>query len=517
MLAAGFVQLQAQGPVSEPRCPKLVLLIAIDQFRYDYLPRFRSEYTGGLARLMDHGASFVNANLEHYPTATAVGHSTMMTGATPALSGIIGNEWYDRASGKAVTSVSDDSVQLLGATGPGSSPRRLLVSTVGDELKRSGSPNSKVIGISLKDRAAILPSGHMANAAYWFDHATGNFVSSTFYFPELPAWVNAFNSRHEAAAFAGKLWLPAAAGQQERRLPNEPGSKLNDALYASPFGNTLLAAFTGQAIDAEHLGTRGVTDLLTVSFSSNDAVGHRWGPDSPEVHAVCLSVDRAIGKLLDHLDRTVGLNNTLVILTADHAVSPKPEVLEAQKMPGGRFKGDFFAPLTQALTERYGAGRWLIGTSGASPYLNYQLIRDKKLNLDDVIRVAALAMASAPHVVRVYPRRQLITSRGAADIIDKRVMRSFNFSRSGDMEIIMEPYWVRGGSGATHGTPYNYDSHIPLIFMGRGIRPGRYFTAAVQNDLAPTVAALLDVEIPSGSAGRVLNEIIDPVALAGQP
>ncbi|MCX6621085.1 MAG: alkaline phosphatase family protein [Acidobacteria bacterium] len=517
-LLACSAGLHGQGPTAAPRRPKLVLLVAIDQFRYDYLPRFRGEYTGGLKRLLDHGASFVNANLQHYPTVTAVGHSTMLTGATPALSGIIGNDWFDRASGKPVTSVSDDTVKPLGGEkAGGASPRRLLVSTIGDELKRSGSPASKVFGLSMKDRSAILPAGHMANGAYWFDDLTGHFVSSTFYFPELPGWVGKFNARRESDKFAGKVWLAAKGGQKERRIPGEPGWKLNAAVYNSPFGNDLLELFAEQTIDAERLGTRGVTDLLSVSFSSNDAVGHAFGPDSPEAHAVSIGVDRSIGKLFAFIDQKVGLKDVLVILTADHAVCPVPELLESQQMPGGRLKGDFAAPIQQALEARFGPGRWLNSTAGSSPYLNYKLIQEKKLDIDDVVRVAAVAIATAPHVVRVYPRQQLLTSRGAIDIIDSRVMRSFHGPRSGDMEILVEPYWIHGSSGTTHGSPYNYDTHIPLVFMGPGIRPGRYYRAAALNDLAPTVAAMLDIEIPSGSVGRVLDEAIDAAALAQRP
>ncbi len=502
----------AQSASPQRGRPKLVLLIAIDQFRYDYLPRFRSEYTGGLATLLQHGASFVNANLDHYPTVTAIGHSTMLTGATPALSGIIGNDWYDRASGKQITSVSDDSTKLLGGVGDhaGSSPHRLLVSTIGDELKRSGSAESKVIGMSLKDRSAILPSGHMANGAYWFDEESGAFVSSTYYFPALPEWASAFNARHEPEKFAGKAWLPESAGKPERRIPSERGRKLNDAVYGSPYGNDLLELFAERAIDAEKLGQRGVTDLLTVSFSSNDAVGHSFGPDSPEVHAVSINVDRAIGRLFAHLDRTVGMKNVLVMLTADHGVSPVPEVLQSQKMPGGRITGDFFVPIRQALERRFGPGLWLLSTAGSSPYLNHQLIHEKNLDPAEVRRVAAQAIEDAPHVARVYTREQLTTIRSAADIIDSRVMRSYNAERSGDLEVLLEPYWIRGGgTGATHGTPYNYDTHIPLVFMGPGIRPGTYYESAVLNDLAPTVAAMLDIEIPSGSVGRVLDEALE--------
>ena len=271
VLAAG--ELSAQNRM--PQRPKLVLLVAIDQFRYDYLTRFRGDYTGGLQRLLERGAVFTNAYLEHYPTVTAVGHSTMLSGATPATSGIIGNDWYDRESRKAVTSVSDDETKLLGAPGAaGMSPRRLLVSTIGDEMKRGISRESKAIGLSLKDRSAVLPLGRTADAAYWYDDDTGAFVSSTYYFPELPAWVTAFNAPKPANTYAGKVWLPAADGRPARALPTTVDAKLTAAVYASPYGNELLEQFAETAISAEKLGQRGVTDILTVSFSSNDAVGH---------------------------------------------------------------------------------------------------------------------------------------------------------------------------------------------------------------------------------------------------
>ncbi len=495
---------------AQPARPKLVMLVAIDQFRYDYLPRFRKEYTGGLARLLNNGASFVSAYLEHYPTVTAVGHSTMFSGATPALSGIIGNDWYDRATKKQVTSVSDPNSKLLGgpaADAEGSSPHRLLVSTIGDELKRVSS-TSKVIGISMKDRSAILPAGHMADASYWFNDRASAFVSSTYYFPALPAWVQEFNARAEPMKFAGKVWLDANGDIKERRIPME-GATMNPSIYSSPYGNDLLENFVEQAIANEKLGTRGVTDVLTVSFSSNDAVGHTYGPDSPEAHAVSLGVDRSLGKLLDYVDKTIGLKDVLVILTADHAVSPLPEVLAAQKMPGGRLRGDFFAPIKKELEARYGDGLWLLSTAGTSPYLNYELIAQKKLDIDEVIRVAAHAIESAPHVQRVYTRTQMAYSRGVADPIDARVMRGFNADRNGDLEVILDPYYIRSSAGTTHGTPYNYDAHIPLVFMGPGIKPGRYYRSAALNDLAPSVAAMLDIEIPSGSVGRILEEMLN--------
>src|SRR5450759_3422850 len=238
-----------------PKKPKLVLAIVVDQFRYEYLTRFRSEYNGGLARLLSQGAVFTNASYIHVPAITAVGHSTFLTGATPSVSGIVGNDWYDRDEGVKVSSVSDAKTQLLGASGAGSSPNRLLVSTVGDELKIAGGGKPRVIGVSLKDRAAILPSGHMADGAYWFDPKTGNFVSSSYYYKELPAWVQEFNAPGLADKYRGVTWLG-------HKMP-EDNAKLFTALEATPFGNELIEDFTEQALAAEQLGTREFTDLLT--------------------------------------------------------------------------------------------------------------------------------------------------------------------------------------------------------------------------------------------------------------
>ena len=496
-----------------PPRPKLVLFIAIDQFRYDYLTRFRSEYTGGLKTLLDRGAVFANANLEHYPTVTAIGHSTMLTGATPSISGIIGNDWFDRESGKSVTSVSDDNTRLLGGGDrAGSSPHRLLVSTVGDELKRSGLQAPKVFGISLKDRSAILPAGHMADGAFWFSSDTGEFVSSTYYYKELPAWVKAFNEEKHPEKYAGKVWVSATNGATERKLLEKPGPMLYSGVYASPYGNDVLALFAERALTHEKLGQRGTTDLLSVSFSSNDAVGHAFGPDSVEAHTISLNVDKALGRLLDAVDRQVGLDNVLIALTADHAVSPIPEVLSEQHMPGGRLKGNFFAPMQTALEKKYGEGKWILSTAGSSPYLNHDLIAAKNIRPAEVRSVAAFAIKDHPQVMRVYTRDQILNGRAVIDRIDERVFRGFNEKRSGDIDVILNPYWIRGTTTATHGSPFNYDTHIPLILMGKSVKSGFYYQHAAQNDLAPTIASMLSIEIPSGSVGRVLYEVFQPVS-----
>ena len=513
---AGALPVSSQSSTPEI---KLVLLIAVDQFRFDYLTRFRAEYREGINRLLQEGAVFTDANLEHYPTVTAVGHATMLSGAIPADSGIIGNDWYDRETRASVTSVFDPAVKPLGAeTGASASPRRLLVSTVGDELKMAaGLPKGsekapRVIGVSLKDRSAILPVGRGADAAYWWDTKSGSFVSSTYYFPDVPEWVRTFNGRRTADAHAGAAWTVLASPSTPplRRLP-EGGAALYDAIYGSPFGNELVVQFSNEALSRERLGQRGVTDVLAVSFSSNDSVGHTHGPDSPHVRDIAVRTDRAVGQLLSHVDKSVGLRHTLVAFTTDHGVAPLPESLQGYALPGGRLtRDDVFGPIEKALASRYGPGKWILATAGSSPYLNYELMETLELDPEEVRRTAAAAAAKVPHVARVYTRDQLLRGDVPKDRIGSRVLRGFNAQRSGDLEIILEPYWIRQATGTTHGTPYNYDAHIPLILMGRDIRPGLYSKHAALNDLAPTISTLLGVEIPSASVGRVLTEAIQP-------
>jgi len=517
-LAALAVALPAGQPAPRPDI-RLVLLIAVDQFRYDYLTRFRPEYTDGFDRLLTSGAVFTNANLEHYPTVTAIGHSTMLTGATPSVSGIIGNDWFDRDTGTTVTSVSDPAVKALGSpTGSAASPRRLLVSTVGDELKMSsafpkGSPDApRVIGVSLKDRSAILPAGRSADAAYWWDAKTGSFVTSTYYFNDAPDWVRTFNDLKPADAYADASWtILAAPSTSLKQLPSERGAPLYDAVYGSPYGNELLVGFAGELLTREQLGQRSATDLLSVSFSSNDSVGHTYGPDSPQVRDIAVRTDRTIGRLLTQVDKLVGLEHTLVAMTTDHGVAPLPEALNERSMPGGRITNeDLFGPIERALIARFGKGKWLMATAGSSPYLNYEQIQKRRLDPTEVRRVAAAAAAAVPHVARVYTRDQLLRGDVPNDRVGNRVLRGFNPQRSGDLEIILEPYWIRQAKGATHGTPYSYDAHIPLILMGSAIKPGKYSAPAALNDLAPTLSTLLGIEIPAGSSGRILTEALLP-------
>jgi predicted AlkP superfamily pyrophosphatase or phosphodiesterase len=508
-----------QAPAPRPAPPeiRLVLLIAVDQFRYDYLTRFRGDFTSGFARLLTQGAVFTDANLEHYPTVTAIGHATMLTGATPSVSGIIGNDWFDRETGTQVQSITDTTVKPIGAPDAATaSPRRLLVSTVGDELKlASGAPKGsdaapRVIGMSLKDRSAVMPAGRGADAAYWLDTKSGAFVSSTYYMPDVPAWVKAFNDRHLADKHLGQVWTPLSPPAVSlKQLPKELGTPFYEAVFGSPFGNELLLEFASDGLTHERMGQRGVTDLMSVSFSSNDSVGHTYGPESPQVRDITIRTDRVIGQLLDRVDKAVGLQHTLIALTADHGVAPLPENLAARSLPGGRIVNkDLFGAIQKALEAKYGPGEWLASTAGSSPYLNYALIAEKKLNPEEVRRVAADAALAVPHVTRVYTRDQLLRGDVGDDRIGRRVVRGFNVQRSGDLEIILEPFWMRATSGTTHGTPYNYDAHIPLVIMGPPIKAGVYSDPVALNDLAPTLATILNVQTPSGSSGRVLTEAI---------
>ena len=495
------------GPRGDFKKPKLVLGIVVDQFRYDYLTKFRKDYTGGFARFMKNGAVFTNAYHEHFPTVTAIGHSTFMSGATPSISGIVNNSWYDRDTGQTVTSVSDDNAKLLGATGKGSSPRRMLAGTLGDEMKMAGC-ECKVIGISIKDRSAILPAGHIADGAYWFDGQTGNFVSSTFYFPELPAWVKSFNDKRPADQYAAAKWKAFDSNTIYKTMPEKPGSELYGALEAAPFGNDLIEAFAEQAMAAEKIGAHAGTDLLTVSFSANDYVGHRVGPDDPMVRDISVQTDRLLEKFFNYIDSTVGLDNVLVVLTADHGVAPLPEVSIKRGMPGGRANAaDMFRLINAALVQKYGDGKWIEASSGPIPYFNRELARQKNATLAEVERTAAEVLRNLPNIFRVYTRDEIIHGQMIEDRFSQRVRNGFYASRSGDLIIIPDAYWIFEPSGASHGTAFNYDTHVPILFMGPNVRPGFYDGAIAVNDIAPTLATILSIETPSGSVGRVLSEM----------
>ena len=556
-IAAGQQQPSSQVGQRAKR-PRLVLLIAVDQFRYDYLERFGDLFVAnGLRRLIRDGASWVDTNYDHMPTYTAPGHSTMMTGAYPAESGIIANEWPDRLTGKKVSSVSDDSVKLLGGNpnDAAASPRRLMSSTLGDELRLATNDRSKVIGISVKDRSAILPAGGHANAAYWL--SGGNMVSSTYYFAQLPGWVTNFNTARPADKYFGAKWerlLPENeylkhAGPDSPPWENigtvagdtnafphiitggagGPGRDFYGALEYSPFTNDLLVSFAQQALLNEQLGQDDDTDVLSVSFSANDYVGHRYGPYSQEVMDITLRVDRQIATLLDSVEARVGLSNTIVVFTADHGVAPIPEHTAALGLGGARLNAvDVLTTIRSAISARY-------NSRGKSPdptadyiykyddlgtpreafingnlYFNYSALKRDGVSLDEIAQLAGDAALTVPGIARFFTRAQL--QRGATSItdpIERRALHGFYPARSGDLVIVTEPFKYLGESvPATHGSPYSYDTHVPMIIMGSGLNPGLYFEVASPADIAPTIAALLGIQAPSNVTGRVLLEAL---------
>jgi predicted AlkP superfamily pyrophosphatase or phosphodiesterase len=477
-----------------------VVAIIVDQFRYDYMTRFDGDYHDGLRELRDAGAFFTDGHQAHFPTVTAVGHAAFLTGSIPAVNGIVGNEWFDRETGQMVTSVSDDATKLLGGNGgKGSSPRRLVGSTLGDEIKATGPADTEVIGISLKDRAAILPPGHAANAAYWFENDSGQFVTSTYYMQELPAWVQAFNKSGAAGKYAAAKWSAF------RTLSAVLGKAYYEAMIATPYGNDMLEAFAEEALKEERLGRHSGTDVLTVSFSSNDLLGHQVGPDAPEVRDMCIQTDRVLGRLLRAVEAEAGAGNYVVVFTSDHGVAPKPEELTKRGIPAGRFSREqVYQAIEAALTEKYGPGKWIVGSDELAPYLDRDLLRAKHAGLGEAEEIAAEAVRKLPYVFRVYTSAQLEHENLAGDPIGTLLERGYYRGRAADLFIVQKPYWLASKEGTSHGTPFSYDTHVPIIFLGRGIRAGRYDENVRVADVAPTLAALLGVNTPSGSVGRVL-------------
>jgi len=556
--------------------PRLVVGIVVDQMRYDFLTRFWDRFgDDGFKRLVGEGFSFGNARFDYVPTTTCPGHASIYTGAPPSVHGIIGNDWFARAPVDAeVYCAADPAVKLVGGSASSStksgqrSPRNMLTTTVADEIKLASRMQSIVVGISEKDRAAIMPAGHLADAAYWLDDASGEWVTSTYYYrndknaeaPELPAWVKNFNSENSAEKYLGRPeingeWntLLDISSYEESTDDDSPYEKsiggkdeatgeyrkpvfpyvLKDVLAqnpddtkgfygrlitATPFGNSLTKDFALAAVKGAGLGKDGVTDFLAVSFSSTDIIGHYYGPRSIEVEDTYLRLDRDIAALLESLDRLVGEGNYLVFLTADHGVVDVPLSLEDAGVPAGYFTEDdeLINLLNAHLGEVFGAGRekLVLAYSNQQVYLDRGLIRSKlRASVADVQRETADFLLTLPGVADAVTATELSGAdftTGARALVDS----GYNMKRSGDVAVIMEPAWIEykaryGKRGTTHGAPYAYDTHVPLIFYGWKIRRGSSMRPVNITDAAPTVSALLGIPFPNGATGQPLVELFE--------
>jgi len=520
--------------------PKLVLVIVVDQFRYDYLERFGDlfgEY--GFKLVTKRGALFTNANYDYVPTFTACGHAAIFSGSIPSQNGIVGNAWFDRESGKVRIMVADDAAHTVTSDGPSArggaaSPRTLIGTTIGDQMRLSNNLQSKVFTASLKDRAAVLPGGQHPNGAYWFNEASGGFVSSDYYAKELPAWVRSFSANVKADKYFGMKWdriLPAEAYKRAQpenlslqksalggRFPyavtggeDKPGQKFYTAFEITPFASEYLANFCMAAVGAESLGADEYPDLLSISFSSPDLTGHYYGPDSAEIEDTYIRLDRVIADLLGFIDGRIGLANTIVVVTGDHGVAPVPEYAHSNGFDAARMSGrEVVDAVNKALGARFGEGKWVQNFINDQLYLDQKLIADKKVDAAEAERVAGETALTLAGVVNYFTRTQLVGGRMPDGPIARRVANGFNRERSGDVWLITKPFYFfsEGDLPTTHGSPYNYDTHVPVVLFGAGVKPGRYNDACSPSDIAPTLAALLGIEPPSNRTGRVLTEAL---------
>jgi predicted AlkP superfamily pyrophosphatase or phosphodiesterase len=516
----------AQAPGSggaAPVRPRLVVVVAVDQMRADYLDRFRPLFSAGLKRLADEGAVFTNALYRHACAETGPGHATLLTGRSPRSSGIVGNGWYDRTLRRRVNVVDDPAVRLLGSSrGRTASPAYLDGFTVGDVLK-TASPASRVIGVSFKDRAAILPAGRRADGAYWFQTTDGRFVTSSWYAERAPGWLEAWNARRPADAYAGRPWerlLPdpasylryagedAVVGEFDRKdivfphLPRgaPPAVEFYDYLRRTPFADELLVDLALAAMSGHDLGRDEATDILTVSFSACDVIGHAFGPDSQEQMDNLLRLDRTIGRLLDEAERRAGMGQVLVVLSADHGVMPLVELLKARGLDARRADpAELYQPVERALAARFPGARGLVADPDPIEFvLDREAIARQGLRFGDVEQTIREALLSTGLVEAVYTQAELMGGRRPDDPFFDLHQRAFFAPRSGDLLARVRRYTYLGGytGGTGHGTPHDYDRHVPIVFLGPGIRPGRRDDPSGPEDIAWALGRLLGLDYP---------------------
>jgi predicted AlkP superfamily pyrophosphatase or phosphodiesterase len=526
----------AQAPTS-PKKPKLVVGIVVDQMRQEYFYKFQDRYTeGGFKRLLNEGFVMKNAHYNYIPTYTGPGHASVYTGATPATHGIIANDWYVRSLGKSMYCAGDSTVQAVGGSTENGkiSPRNMYTTTISDELRFATNKQSKVVGIAIKDRGAALPAGHLGDA-YWYDSKTGEFMTSTYYYNDLPKWVKDFNQKKLADRYLNQTWetlFPIDTYTQSIADNNDfegpfigkdntafpyvlPELKEDNGGYGligtTPFGNSLTFDMAYAALEGEQLGKRGTTDLLAVSFSSPDYIGHRFGPTSIELEDNYLRLDREMEQFLNFLDKTYGKNEYLLFFTADHAVADIVEYMKSENVPAGNFNSRFILTQLRGFTnQKFGEGNWISNFSNEQVFFNQQLIKEKNINPEVIQRAVADFLLGFEGVKEVYTatdmRRNEYTKGGA-----HLLQMGYNHKASGDLLLILEPAWLSSSyKGTTHGTGYTYDTHVPIVFFGWNVPKGESARTINITDIAPTLSMMLNIRLPNGTTGNPILEVLQP-------
>ena len=521
---------QANQPVARP---KLVVGLVMDQMRWDYLYRYYDMYseTGGFKKLLKEGFTCENAFLPYTPSITACGHASAYTGSVPAINGIAGNSWWDKEQNRTVYCTEDKSVNTVGSSSQQGkmSPRNMLVSTIADELRFSNNYRGKTIGIAIKDRGAILPAGHSANAAYWYDNSVGNWISSTYYMEQLPNWVNNVNAKKMPDQYYEKGWsllYPAEKYVQSttddkayetktlggntfpydlKKYVGKDYGKIN----TTPFGNSMTIEFAKEAVVNEALGADNIPDFLTVSFSSPDYIGHSYGPNSMEAEDAMLRLDAELGQFIQFLEKQVGKGQFTLFLTADHGAAPIPEFLQENKMPAGRvYIGKLTDKLNKAVKDKFGINKGILSDDNYQLTLNKFSIDSAGIKFNEVVDFLVKQLQFEPGIDRAFAASELNTIPLPAPIRTK-LINGYYPNRCGDIQVILKPNFIEGYSntGTTHGLWNPYDTHIPLLWYGWGVKKGSLNREVYMTDIAATLAAMLHIQMPSGCIGNVITEL----------
>ncbi|MAW21625.1 MAG: alkaline phosphatase [Flavobacteriales bacterium] len=513
LLIISFISLQS---FSQEK-PKLVVGIVVDQMRYDYVYRFWDNFGDeGFKRLINQGYFFRNCQFGYLPTYTGPGHASIFTGTTPAVHGIIANDWYDKKSGNYIYCAGDGdmhtvcnceqkNIDVQSEDGK-MSPHHMLTTTFADELKLFNN-NSKVFGISLKDRGAILPAGHSANGAYWMD-SEGKWITSSFYMEALPDYIQKINETKPAQHYLEGIW--EVKGKFNHNLLTQYSQQGGSAIKSTPYGNTILKDLAIEILKKEKLGQGNQTDILTLSFSSTDYIGHQYGPHAAEIEDTYLRLDKDLEEIIKQIDNTVGSDNVVLFITADHGVVSEPNELLKRNIPAGYFdKSIMQTELLSHLNTIYGQGDWIKDYSNNHLFLNHDLILEKDIDLEEIERKCAKFLLKYEWVKNTYTATQL-NENEYQNSFHSLVQRGYNQKRSGDVIVSLQTGWLKShweAGGTTHGSSYSYDTHVPLIFWGGNIPQGQADRKVNIRDIAPTISTLLGISYPNGCTGNPLPEI----------